>query len=84
MEDFKTQYEVSQQENKRLNETIEQYHANKLALESTAQELLAANINFKAGAMLLEKKVTDLQTEIATLKNAAAITESVVDLTEVA
>jgi len=84
MEDYKAQYEAIKAENASLNGALEQFTANKMALESTMQELMSANINIKASAMLLEKKVTDLQTELATLKSAVTGTEVAVDLTDAA
>jgi len=55
-------------ENKSLKDVIEQLDAQKNALDQTLREVLSANINFKAGLAVLEKRFHDSLVEAAVLK----------------
>lgn len=71
MDELQTKFDALQAENTNLKQVIEQYQANKQAVESTIQELLAANINFKASEFMSAGKINRLQNEIVTLKAEA-------------
>lgn len=68
MEDFKAQFEASQAELANLRSILEQYQANKQAIEGTVNDLLAANINLKASEILSGNNIGKLKAEIASLK----------------
>ena len=78
MEDFKAQFEASQTELANIKSILEQYQANKQALETTTQDLLAANINLKASELLSAGVIARLKAEVATLKAEAEKTAAVV------
>ncbi len=86
MEDFKAQYEAVKAENDNLKQVLEQYQANKQAIEGAIQEFMAANINLKASEILSGNNLAKLKAEIAALKaeieksaKAEPVAEPVVD-----